>query len=113
MWASSVVKSQISANADAGLRHGLVGVEVDLLIFDRSPEPLDEDVVAPGALAIHRDGDFGFLQHCRDVHRGELRSLVRVEDIGLAITGKCRFDDFGHMLKYVAGPVEIRPKRKH
>jgi len=34
--------------SDAG-----VGSEVDLLVFDRPPEPLDEDVVAPGALAVH------------------------------------------------------------
>lgn len=37
----------IPANADAGLGHSLVGVEVDLLIFDRPPEPLDEHVVPP------------------------------------------------------------------
>ena len=29
MWASSIVKGQIAADADTGLGHGLVGVEVD------------------------------------------------------------------------------------
>lgn len=47
MWASSIVKGQITADADAGLGYGLVGVKVDLLVFDRTPEPLDEDVVPP------------------------------------------------------------------
>jgi hypothetical protein len=50
-------------------------VEVDFLVFDRTPEPLDEDVVPPRTLAIHRDGDFRLLQHRREVHRGELRTL--------------------------------------
>ncbi len=75
MWASAIVKGQISTDADAGLRHGLVGVEINLLIFDRPPEPLDEDIVPPRALAIHRDGDFRLLQHGGEVNGRELRSL--------------------------------------
>jgi len=35
----------------------LIGSEIDLLVFDRFPEPLDEDVVAPGTLAVHADLD--------------------------------------------------------
>lgn len=35
----------------ASLGHCFVGVEIDLFVFDRLPEPLDEDVVAPCALA--------------------------------------------------------------
>ncbi len=61
MWASAVVKGQISANAEAGFGHCPVGVEVDLLVFDRTPEAFHEDIVPPSALTIHRDGDFGFL----------------------------------------------------
>lgn len=83
MWASAIVKGQISADADAGLGYCLVGVEVDFLVFDRTPEPFNEHVVPPRTLAIHRDGDFRLLQHGREVHRGELRSLVSVEDIGV------------------------------
>jgi len=53
MWASGVVKGQISTDANSGLRHAFVGVEVDFFIFDRTPEPLDEDIVPPRALAVH------------------------------------------------------------
>lgn len=94
MWASAIVRGQISANADAGLGHGLVGVEVDSLVFDRTPEPFDEHVVPPRTLAIHRDGDFRFLQHRREVHRGELRSLVGIEYVGFAIASQCLLDRF-------------------
>lgn len=54
MWASAIAKGQISDNADAGVGHGLVGVEVDLLVFDRPPEPLDEHVVPPRTLVIQQ-----------------------------------------------------------
>lgn len=40
------------ADASAGLGHGLVGMEIDLLVFDRAPKPLNEDVVPPSALAF-------------------------------------------------------------
>ena len=53
MWASAIVKGQISANADTGLGHGFVGVEIHLLVFDRPPKALDEDIVPPRALAVH------------------------------------------------------------
>ena len=72
MWASGVVEVQISADASACLGHSLVGMEVDFLVFDRTPEPLDEDIVSPRTLAIHRDGDLRLLQNRREVHRGEL-----------------------------------------
>src|ERR1700710_1852016 len=35
----------------------------DLLILDRLPEPLDEDVVAPCAFAVHADGYAVFREH--------------------------------------------------
>lgn len=86
MWASAIVKGQISANADAGFGYGLVGVEVDFFVFDRTPEPFDEHVVPPRTLAVHRDGNLSLLQHGGEVDGGELRSLVGVEDFGPAVT---------------------------
>jgi len=67
MWASANVEVQISTNADAGLGHGLVNVVVNFLVFDRTPEPLDEDVVSPYALAVHRYGDL----RLGEVHRAD------------------------------------------
>ena len=46
-------KGQIAANRGARLAHAIVGFQVDLLVFDASPQSLDEHVVAPGALAVH------------------------------------------------------------
>ena len=70
-----VVKGQISGKGGPRLRHACVGVQVDLFVFDGPPQPLDEDVVAPCALAVHGDGDFGVLQHLDEVDAGELAAL--------------------------------------
>src|SRR5215211_3422489 len=57
MRSAGVVEAEIPADRGAGLGDRVVSSEVDLLVLDRSPEPLDEDVVAPGTLAVHADGD--------------------------------------------------------
>src|SRR3954453_580677 len=88
-WGSpSIVEVQIPADRGASLADRVVGPEIHLLVLDRSPEPLDEDVVAPGALAIHADGDAGLEEHVGEVGAGELRALVGVEDLGPAMPGE-------------------------
>src|SRR3954464_8750659 len=53
MGSPPIVKGEVSADRGPGLADRVVGPEIHLLVLDRSPEPLHEDVVAPGALAIH------------------------------------------------------------
>ena len=38
-----------------GLRDCLEAMEIDFLIFDRPPEPLDKDVIEDRATAVHTD----------------------------------------------------------
>jgi hypothetical protein len=45
-------RSSDSADPGPGLGHAYIGPQVDFLVFDGLPEALDEDVVAPGPLAI-------------------------------------------------------------
>lgn len=89
MGPAAIVEGHIAADRGAGLADGLVSLQVDLLVLDRAPEPLDEDVVAPGASAVHADGDTGLEQHFGEGLAGELRSLVRVEDVRLAMPDHC------------------------
>lgn len=63
-----------------------VGVEIALLVFDGAPDALDEDVVAPGALIVHGDGDVGGFQSLDELQGGELTALIRIENFRLAIT---------------------------
>ena len=58
MRAQSIVKIQISAERGARHADAVVSVQVDLFVFDRFPDALDEDILAPCALAIHADRDF-------------------------------------------------------
>ena len=51
MRALAVVEIQIPADRGARLGDAVVGPQIDLLVFDRTPEPLDEHVVAPCPLA--------------------------------------------------------------
>ena len=47
------VPPQESGQADFGIPAIAVGTQVDLLVFNAPPEPLDEHVVTPGAFAVH------------------------------------------------------------
>ena len=58
-----------------------VGFQVNLLIFDRAPQPLDKDVVHEAAASVHRDRDPRRLQLAGERRAGELRALVGVGNI--------------------------------
>ena len=60
-------------------------VQIDRLVFERAPQPLDEDVVHAPAPAVHRDADAGRLQAAGEGEAGELAALIGIEDLGRAI----------------------------
>ena len=51
-----VVEGDVSTDRLSCLADTFVGMQIDFLVLDCSPEALDEDVVSPGALAVHADG---------------------------------------------------------
>jgi hypothetical protein len=50
---SAVVEVEVAGDRLSGFADAVVGVQIDLLVLDGAPEALDEDVVPPGALAVH------------------------------------------------------------
>jgi hypothetical protein len=42
------------------------GSKVDLFILHRTPQPFDDDVVTPNALAVHADADAVFFEQARE-----------------------------------------------
>ena len=54
--------------------------QIDFFVFDRLPQPLDKDVVAPCAFAVHADFDVVCLEHLDEGRAGKLAALVGVED---------------------------------
>ena len=75
MRSAAIIEVQVAADRSAGLADVVLGSEVHLLVFDAAPQPLDEDVVPPGALAVHADGDLVFGQHAGECRASELAAL--------------------------------------
>jgi len=65
-----VVEAQITADRSPCLADRAVGVQIDFLVFDGTPKPLDHDVVAPSTSAnlmpLGRTFD-GFVEHTKRV----------------------------------------------
>src|SRR5262249_19788400 len=56
---AGVVEGEPGRDASMGLTAVGVAFEVDILMLERAPQPLDEDVVHPAAAAVHRDANAG------------------------------------------------------
>ena len=85
MRSAGVIELEVAADLASCLCDRLVGVQVDVLVFKRTPEALNEDIVAPAALTIHADVDPFFFEPPGKGLAGELRTLIGVEDIRLAV----------------------------
>lgn len=57
MWAPLIVKLEIAVQALPGLGDRVVGVQVDLLVFDTFPESLNQHIVDPATLTVHANLD--------------------------------------------------------
>ena len=97
-----VIENEVFGEAITSLRNRLVLVRVDLLVFDRTPQVLDKDVVKDPA--IHFDPDILFLQLPGKFTAGKLTPSISVEDLGL----RCRQGLFqGRETELVSMVVEI------
>jgi hypothetical protein len=52
MRAAAIVEGQIPADPGPGLGYAGVGAQVDLFVFDGSPQALDEDIVPPESASL-------------------------------------------------------------
>jgi hypothetical protein len=62
--------------------------QIDPLVLHRPPQALDKDVVVATTASIHADLDPMIQQHAREFFARELRTLVRIEDLGLIEPGE-------------------------
>src|SRR5882762_5788213 len=81
MLALLVVENQPSPDAGLSRSDVAIGMQVNLLVFEAAPQPLDEDVVHAAPLAIHANRDLVPPQHAGEVVAGKLAALVGVEDL--------------------------------
>src|SRR5271169_3997764 len=88
MRASTIIKVQIAAERSAGFTDAVVSPQIDFLVFDAAPQPFDEHVVPPSAFAVHADRNAVVGKHAGEGPAGELRALVRIEDVRFAVTSQ-------------------------
>ena len=77
-----IVQVKIVTQTDIEAEDGLVFFDVDVLVFDRAPQPLDEDVVKDAAAAVHADLDAGCLQLVGEVAGSKLAACLVSELVG-------------------------------
>src|SRR5712672_94912 len=88
MRTAAIIKVEIPTNRASRLTDGFVGSQIDLLVFDALPQPLNEYVVSPSSFAIHADGDAVVGENAGKGRTGKLRALVGVEDFRPAMTNE-------------------------
>ena len=76
-----IIEVEVFSKRSSCFGYGCVGLEIHLIVFDGAPQPFDEHVVPPTALAVHADVDRVGLQAVCEGLGGELRPLVGVEDL--------------------------------
>ncbi len=85
MWAVEVIESDPFCDAGTSLLDVLVCSQIDLFVLQTSPQAFDENVVQEAALAVHADCHLSVLKDFGEVIAGELRTLIGVEYLGLAV----------------------------
>jgi hypothetical protein len=72
-----VEEDEVPADAPLGVEHAVVRAQKDLLVLQRSPQPLHEDVVQAPALSVHGDADASMNENLGEGLGGELHALSR------------------------------------
>ena len=70
-----------------GLETVIDFVQIDCLLLQGSPKPLNEDVVQIATASIHRDFDLSLRQRRDAACARVLAALIRIHDLWLAIFG--------------------------
>ena len=87
MWPFGVVEVDPLADDAPGLEAVGKVVQIDSLVFEGAPQPLDEDVIHAPAPAVHRDLETGRPQAPGEGEAGERAARIGIEDLRLAVAG--------------------------
>ena len=89
MASFSVVKGEVFGQSDGELCHVAVALQVHVLILHVAPEPFHEDVIQGSATSVHANFDVFAFQNVGECRARELRALVAVKDLWLAVGSQC------------------------
>jgi len=110
MRSGLVVEPQIARYALVGVADGLVGVQIDLLVFNAFPESFHEHVIAPTPFPVHADLDAVGGQEPRELQTRELTALIGVKDL------RCAIADYRVLHRVeteIGGQCVRQPPRQH
>lgn len=60
-------------------------MQIDLFVFDQSPQSFHKNIVPPGSPTIHAEPASAGMDHPNKLVSGELTPLVRVDDLRCAV----------------------------
>src|SRR3989338_1424464 len=80
MNSTQVVKIEVFSQSGLSLRDGLVAFEINVLVFDRTPQALNEDIVQRPTAAIHADRNSLLDENPCKLHAGKLATLVGIKN---------------------------------
>lgn len=81
MRSDLIVECQVPRHRLLGLADGVVSVEIDFFIFETSPQPFHEHVVAPTPGSIQADLNVMSFQEPRKLLARKLTALISIEDL--------------------------------
>jgi hypothetical protein len=73
-----IVTNKVILQSALRLTDIVVGMQVDLFVFDTPPQSFHEHVVPPATFAIHADLDAVVFQQASKFHTGELMKLLAI-----------------------------------
>lgn len=105
-----VVKCRGALQALVRGADGLIGLQVDLLVFEAFPQPLNKHGITSAPFPIHADLDPKGFQSPRELLAGELAALIGVENLWRALAGQGLL----HRIKTEIGRQRVGPPpRQH
>ncbi len=84
----TVVEGEVFSQPNGEFCHVAVALEVHVLILHVAPETFHEYVVQGSTSSVHTDFDFFTLQNFCECRTRELRALVTVKDLWLAVSAQ-------------------------
>ena len=80
-----VIKAKVTGQAEPGFPGVEVFVQIDLFVFNRTPEPLGKDVIQGLTPTIHTDLNFQSLEPAQILGAGKMAALIAVENQRLGL----------------------------
>jgi hypothetical protein len=75
MRSSAIVETEVAAKRGIEFSGCFISMQIDLLVLDAAPQPLDEHVVDPAPVAVHANCDAVDLERVGERLGGELAAL--------------------------------------